>query len=178
MRIQLDTHALEALFPEGSEARVELQNAVIANYARKMKDNFLDEEVRKLVKSVIGEVSGYDLERRVKSEIESQFKNVGGYWNKAYSTKEQGLVDNAIRNCANSKVKELVDDWKEQGELKVSEFTDRMKTELSTHLDRLSNQEIAKLQCTVTTLVRANINEIIRQELANVLGGNPTLLNG
>ena len=38
MKIQLDTKALESLFPEGSEARIELQNAVIANFAKKMQE--------------------------------------------------------------------------------------------------------------------------------------------
>ena len=33
--IRLDVNALNALFPEGSESRVELQNSVVAEFARK-----------------------------------------------------------------------------------------------------------------------------------------------
>lgn len=35
MKIQLDTKALQTLFPEGSEARIDLQRAVVANMLRK-----------------------------------------------------------------------------------------------------------------------------------------------
>lgn len=42
MKIQLDTKALESLFPEGSEARIELQNAVIKNFVNKAQFKNLD----------------------------------------------------------------------------------------------------------------------------------------
>ena len=52
MKIQLDTGAMNALFPEGSEARVQLQNAVIANFARNNLDKYISQEMKKTVEQV------------------------------------------------------------------------------------------------------------------------------
>lgn len=46
MKIQLDSSALAALFPEGSEARVELQRAVVAEFLRRWADKDLKGEFR------------------------------------------------------------------------------------------------------------------------------------
>lgn len=51
IELKLDTNALESLFPAGSEARVNLQKAVIANFIRAhVKPSFVTAEVEKLVK--------------------------------------------------------------------------------------------------------------------------------
>lgn len=48
--IKLDTQALNALFPEGSEARVKLQNAVIFNFVSKnFKTNTFGKEVEQYI---------------------------------------------------------------------------------------------------------------------------------
>ena len=52
MKIQLDTNAMNALFPEGSEARVELQAAVIANFATRIRDN----QIERIVRECTGQV--------------------------------------------------------------------------------------------------------------------------
>ena len=46
MKIQLDTKALQTLFPEGSEARIDLQRAVVANMLRKSFTGDLDLTLR------------------------------------------------------------------------------------------------------------------------------------
>ena len=176
MRIQLDTHALEALFPEGSEARVELQSAVIANFARKTKDTFIDDQVRAIVKSTVGTTSQYDVEKMVKAELEKQFQNVGSYWNKVYSVKESSEVGNSINKHATAKVRELVEHWKKSGELNIEACLIRIRKEMEDRLEGVTTNELAKLNGTVTTLVRSNINEIVRAELASVLAGNGSIV--
>jgi len=176
MRIQLDTHALEALFPEGSDARVELQSAVIANFARKTKDNFVDEKVRKVVLDTIGKTSEWEVEKLVKAELEKQFSNVGGYWNKKYDVRERGIVGDSISSYVREKVNALVDEWKKSGELKADDMIIRIRKDLEERLEYVTKTEITKLNDTVTTLVRSNINEVVRAELASVLAGNGSIV--
>lgn len=45
IKIQLNTDAVNALFPEGSEARLDLQNAVIANFVKRNADTFANLEL-------------------------------------------------------------------------------------------------------------------------------------
>lgn len=52
MMLRLDAAALAALFPEGSQARVDLQNAVVAEFIRKnFRDAALGDDVRKKLES-------------------------------------------------------------------------------------------------------------------------------
>jgi sugar phosphate isomerase/epimerase len=67
MKIQLDSAALAALFPEGSETRVQLQNAVIAEFTRRHlklhaedTQKRIDSEVRKTIKEAL-EKEGVDV---------------------------------------------------------------------------------------------------------------------
>ena len=43
IQLKLDTNAVESLFPEGSEVRVQLQNAVIAEMTKRLYDKAMKE---------------------------------------------------------------------------------------------------------------------------------------
>ena len=45
IQLKLDTNAVESLFPEGSEVRVQLQNAVIAEMTKRLYDKAMKEAV-------------------------------------------------------------------------------------------------------------------------------------
>lgn len=50
--LKLDTGAMQALFPEGSEARVELQRAVVANFiSQHIKPSLIGAQVESMVKA-------------------------------------------------------------------------------------------------------------------------------
>ncbi|HDM8192315.1 TPA: hypothetical protein P0E30_003748 [Vibrio harveyi] len=53
MKISLDASAVRELFPEGSEARVQLSQAVIAEYTRKTLPKYLDANLRSEIANVV-----------------------------------------------------------------------------------------------------------------------------
>lgn len=56
MQLRLDADALAKLFPEGSQARVELQNAVVAEFIKKhVSDKLVADDVQRLIKSAKSE---------------------------------------------------------------------------------------------------------------------------
>ncbi|MGL5308206.1 MAG: hypothetical protein ACRC9Y_19130, partial [Aeromonas veronii] len=74
MKLQLDTKAMEALFPEGSEARVELQRAVIANFAKRVKDEHIDGLVKQEVyKETQGIAEPRELARLMNEALKREF---------------------------------------------------------------------------------------------------------
>ncbi len=55
MKLSLDATALNALFPEGTEARVELQQAVLGNFVKNMFSKSMPKEVKEYVEGIITE---------------------------------------------------------------------------------------------------------------------------
>lgn len=53
VQIKLDTNALVTLFPEGSEARLELQQAVLQEAARRMLKGLTEQELISLIRPVV-----------------------------------------------------------------------------------------------------------------------------
>lgn len=81
VQIKLDTHALSALFPEGAEARVELQSAVIAEFLRKnIKPQVVHDNLRDMIDSRVKEATRDALKQLgvsmtwARPELTQQFK--------------------------------------------------------------------------------------------------------
>lgn len=53
MKLQLDTNAMLHLFPEGSEARLDLQSAVIANLTKRIFNAELEKQILPVVENTI-----------------------------------------------------------------------------------------------------------------------------
>lgn len=175
MRIQLDTHALEALFPEGSDARVELQSAVIANFARKIKDSQINDTVVKLVRTELG-ADSTNLESMVKNVLRNEFNNVDNTWSKV-TLRQDGRVKGAVADYASDRVKEMIEHLKRSGELKVDEHCIRLKSDLSTYINNTANSAMGQLKPTITKIVNESIGEIIRNELMVQLNSGKSLVN-
>lgn len=176
MKIQLDTNAMNALFPEGSESRVELQKAVIANFATRIRDEQLKSIVRDELRGV-----GFpeaELREEFRRIIRIHFTDQWGIPNLV--VKEQSdikaAIRTAVRDHANSIFRQLIDEEIK----KVGEESDGI---VKARVDKLRD-ELEKTVAGVDTRIRqrvvANIDEIIRIELANAMNriknGNSTVL--
>ena len=90
VELKLDTNAVRALFPEGTEAYLSLQQAVIANIAQGVVKNYaedctslvnqvIQQEITKFESSLTHYTAGYRLQLhpKIKAEIESTVKEQG-----------------------------------------------------------------------------------------------------
>lgn len=91
MTLKLNTPVLSALFPEGTEARVQLQQAVIAEFARQTARQALSDEAKDYLHQLSKEVANhFTLEQLVKQYFS------GGSWNNPLKVSEGGSLYKAI----------------------------------------------------------------------------------
>lgn len=79
MEIKLDTQALNALFPEGSQARVELRQAVVQNFVNRNFIRFTNEEMSKMVMQAVKETQLPDIKQMIDKRLNVEFTRRG--WN-------------------------------------------------------------------------------------------------
>jgi hypothetical protein len=71
IKLQLNAEAIEALFPEGTQARIELQNAVVAEFTRKhLRDKALGDNVQAQIERA--RADALDAVKRAKSAVVDQ----------------------------------------------------------------------------------------------------------
>ena len=130
MVIQLDTAAVESLFPEGSEARVQLTNSVIANISSKFFEKHVPVDV--IQKSVLKQYAAH-YRKEVDALIQSEF-NVGEVINDGEST----TIINAIRERIKSEMDtlaeiEVVDMLDGLLETRFKRFEERLRSYITSY---------------------------------------------
>lgn len=171
MKVQLDTKAMNALFPEGSEARVQLQNAVIANFAQEIKDKHIAHEVQKVVRDTVNFIgTEAQIGRLIRERIQEEFKSVNmGWYNTVYKVEERGKIDKAISQHADSTAYEIRSKLIEDGKKLVDESLEKSKARLNEHIGAAVNKTEADMTRRIEQRVSAKLDEIIRLELAKIL---------
>lgn len=134
MNITLDTKALNALFPEGSQARVDLRQAVVQNFVDREFMRFGNEELKKLVMEQVKEQLRDlpDVKELIRARIKSEFTQRG--WNgvemnegfsTAMANETQRVVNEHINNLVEARtdiaVKHMTHRMEEQVELIVAQ---------------------------------------------------------
>lgn len=171
MKVQLDTKAMNALFPEGSEARIQLQNAVIANFANGIKDKYIEHEVQKIVRETVNFIgTEAQISRLIRERIQEEFKSVNmGWYNTVYKVEERGKIDKAIVQHADSTAYEIRSKLIEDGKKVVNESLEKCGSRLNEHIGTVVSKAEADLQRRIEQRVSAKMDEIIRLELAKLL---------
>ncbi|APU02496.1 hypothetical protein [Aeromonas phage SW69-9] len=180
MKIQLDTKALEALFPEGSEARVELQNAVIANFAKKMQEKHLEgvtrEQIQKAVRDAGVSMDSYSI---VRDMLNKTITNNG--WDASNAQlKDTSSLAHAVRNYARQqdlKLMQGMEAWanemvsKELGKREEAgkHFVERYVQEAERQIQKAKEQAFSEIESRLVAACKQNMPEIIRREMANYL---------
>lgn len=110
--IKLDTKAMNALFPEGSEARVDLQAAVIKNFINRNADNFLSEKIEQTVKEhLIATVGPANVDILSEAANYALRKYIDSHWHGLkLSGKGQLLIIDEVKQVAAKHIEKLVRD--------------------------------------------------------------------
>lgn len=180
MKVQLDTNAMNALFPEGSEARVQLQNAVIANFAGKIKDKYLNDEVVKAVRETVDFVgTEQKIASLIRSKLECEFQHVNqGWYSTVYKLNDRQKISEAVNQYATGAAGVLRDEMVKQAKPKIdSMFEYTHKRVLDGVADAVTKAEADMLR-RVEQRISAKMDEIIRMELAKLLSQGSFLSHG
>lgn len=77
VQIKLDSNAINTLFPEGSEARVNLQQAVVQNIVDRAFFKLNNEQIQKMVDDSIREIKVPDVGLMVREQLEALMSRKG-----------------------------------------------------------------------------------------------------
>jgi 23S rRNA U2552 (ribose-2'-O)-methylase RlmE/FtsJ len=117
IQLRLDGPALAALFPEGTEARIELQKAVVAEFVRKHMTAAVPEDVKKLV-----------VEQRAKA-VQDVLREFGGI--STFGVQLTPIFKDAVRNEVRKAVHEFVT---QQLQASLAETTKDLLSETDTYV--------------------------------------------
>lgn len=102
IRLQLDTKAVESLFPEGSEARVDLQQAIVQNMANRLLNESSTEMIRKIVKE-----EELSLHQTLEEQVEKAIANKREEYIESITTQQLERKIDSVLNTAKAKQEEL-----------------------------------------------------------------------
>jgi hypothetical protein len=138
MKLSLDTAALEALFPPGSEARVELSRAVVANLLSRLatKDlRVMSDDLRGIVKQQIKD----DMARE---GLVSRFTGTV-----QLSDQARSAIKDEVSNAFYAEIRSAVTDvWAEK------------ETSIALQID-------SRVQSIINSPIRATLKEVVREVL-------------
>lgn len=106
IQLRLDADALASLFPEGSEARIELQRAVVAEFARKHLGKLVPEEVQTIVRKAQKEAVTEILREY---RIVNQWGNATSELTESFKTTMKAHVRDAVSAEINTSLKLQID---------------------------------------------------------------------
>lgn len=180
MKIQIDTKALEALFPEGSEARVDLQNAVIANFAKKMQERHLGEEVRQEISRGIRDAGvSFDAYSICRDMLNKTITNTG--WSdadarlknntalassiRAYAAQQDLILSKSMDMYARDLIEKYLGKREEAGKQFVEQYTKMAEASIA----KAKAQALGEIESRIIAMCKQSMPEIIRREMANYL---------
>ena len=141
--LKLNTPVLNVLFPEGTEARVQLQQAVLAEVSRTFVKNSLSADVQAYLRTLSNEVSQ---EIDVKSVVQKYFETSAA-WNSTTKLKPgTGLVKAIATAAENALSDQFYQTLNDRIEAQVKEYTDRLDSRVEyavkQRIDRLTTDAI------------------------------------
>ena len=137
MVLKLDTDAVQLLFPEGTEARVKLQDAVIDNVVRRLMTKDY---------TVLGE----RFQGEIRAQISKHLSTQGATFNFAGEVKLKDTLVQALSQRVNEAVQQVVDNHVEAAR---QALLAEVGARLNDHLER-------GLERKVDTLVRASLGRL------------------
>lgn len=158
MKIQLDTKAMESLFPEGSQARVDLQTAVIANFTKKFKYKKLEEITNQQLK-IIDDFAHQQTLNIIETYFDKRYDGEGRYIGK--STKKSKLVE--YTNLISSDIK---DEIISNIDLIIKERVEKILMDEDGALEDDINLSINKH---IVNYINDNAQKLIAENLQNIL---------
>ena len=139
--IRLNIDAMNALFPEGTEARVDLQAAVLREAAGRHVKGQLTDEMRRIIDKRVKEISS---EFDVDAEIRKSFTKTGR-WADDLTAKPGTPISKAIQSAARMQVEDHIASLISASVKRaVDGLSDKIEDSVSRIADRLTRDEISK----------------------------------
>lgn len=170
VELKLDRSALEALFPEGTEARVKLQQAVIQNFAQSYIKGSKDTVLNSLQPQLV------EMKKQISNELMAQeeefMKTIltksGGAWSSSLKLTDEGKK--LILREAHSKFNGLIS--KDLHDLTTQKVHGALAEE---HLTFLIDQQINNKVAAILELKREQLEKVTTEifGLSKALTGNP-----
>lgn len=159
--LKIDTQALRELFPEGSEVRLDLQRAVLANFTREVTGRALTSELRQEITDISREAATSKEARAAVAELVSSPTS----WSAVMLTsRAREIVKTQAINEARDAIGEyFADEARKAIESALGEFEQR----INPLIDRNTKAAVAKFE---RDAVSGRINAGIKAAM-NVLGG-------
>lgn len=142
--LKLNTSVLNALFPEASEARVQLQQAVLAELTRATIKGAITGDLAEFLKRFTDEVNkGIDK----KGIVESFFTSSGSYWNRTIDLKPDTAITKALTQAATSAIEQqFFNALENAAEARVQLYIDQLESKVEyavkQRIDRLTSDAI------------------------------------
>lgn len=180
MKLQIDTNAMLALFPEGSEARVELQNAVIANFARKMQDKYIDSSVQQVVRETINFVgTEKQIGQKIREELDKEFTtHRDGWYNTVYKLDDKKKIAKAIEEYASNQASTVRLAMEKDAKATIDRQFEYSKSRVLRAVEEIVGKAEADMVRRVEQRISAKMDEIIRMEFAKLLSQGSFLSMG
>ena len=147
--LRLNMQVLSELFPEGSQARVDLTAAILNQAAKKYVKGTLTQDIREYLELITSNVSN-SLSSDINRLIREHFEAKGGYWERLnYHVGPNGKVNEAISFA----VKRAFDDIiatavLEQVSDAITNYRDKVKErvdyEVRQRMDQITRAEVSK----------------------------------
>ena len=153
MKIQLDSNAINSLFPDGTGARLELQQAVIQNFVKKVRFAQLEQEIADKL-GIIDGVMRREIESQIKKEITERFGvdiESSSYFSLASDCSELKKFINITANKV------------------INDKTDEIREKVRKEIERMINARIDCLDFTIREIVKARIRICLESEHTDVI---------
>lgn len=166
MKLQLDSQALEKLFPEGTEARVELQQAVIQNIINRRFIKESNEQIKKSVDEAAKDFALPDM----KSEIDTQLRALlqkKGYYDVEASDKLKEQVRLAVDQEAASKIRGIVYDSTKVAEERLNSVASANVKMLEQRLNKVMNEKFTQ---TFAKVLNDRFDDVVKEAIKLRMG--------
>ncbi|AHY25323.1 hypothetical protein PS2_076 [Serratia phage PS2] len=167
MKLQLDSSALDRLFPEGTEARVDLQQAVLQNIVNRNFIKMSDEKISAHVEQAVKAVELPDLNRKISDKLKSMLSNSG--WG-SISSSTQTLKDRVRLHAQEEATKVLRETISDATETSSARLTEYSKTLVADQERRIRKIVSEQLNQTVADVLNEKFEEFISEAIRKRLG--------
>lgn len=144
MTLKLNTPVLAALFPEGTEARVQLQQAVVAEFAKQTARQALNDEAKAYLAELSKQVANHFTLEQLTKEYFSRV-----HWNNPLSVSEGGQLYKAIAELVEKMFDQRFYDLAQKAAEKATEgylakLESQVEYAVKTRVERLTTEAINK----------------------------------
>lgn len=165
VQLKLDTAAVNALFPEGTQARVDLQQAVINNIVTGILSKRIDEVLVKQIHTAVLDMGlETSLRQLVQTELNSylekrSWNSRGDVLNNVSKANVKAAVEQEVKNLSSSVFEDI-----------IKECTDKAKETFSDGMKRKIDYALENSQAHFAARLNDKFKDVLDAALASRLG--------